>query len=73
MPLYEYECQHCHTRFEKLVANNRAQVACRECGSEKVQQLLSVFTVAVKRGRPVAEDGPCASCGAAQRGICSLR
>ena len=71
MPLYEYECRDCGTRFEQLVMNRAVEVACRSCGSGQVAQLLSTFAVA--RGgseRGSVESGPCGACGAPQRGSC---
>ncbi len=72
MPLFEYECVSCKTRFEKLVFNGKSEVTCRNCGSPDVTQLLSVFSVAGTSGREEVEPGPCASCGAAQRGMCGM-
>ncbi len=37
MPLYEYYCSDCKSRFELL---------CMKCHSEKVRRLLSVFAFA---------------------------
>ncbi len=71
MPLYEYECRSCKARFEQLVFNSANVVACRNCGSAEVIQLLSTFSVAgTERSAP--EPGPCGSCGAAQRGMCGM-
>ncbi len=72
MPLYEYECAECKAKFEKLVYNFQAEVACAECGSPKVTQLLSVFAVGASSSNSVPEPGPCGSCGAAQRGLCGM-
>ncbi len=72
MPLYEYECKSCKQSFEQLVFNSKTVVACRKCGSTDVAQLLSVFAVAGSATREEAE-GPCATCGAAQRGSCMLQ
>jgi putative FmdB family regulatory protein len=46
MPLYEYVCQSCETRFEKLVKRFGEQVACPSCASDAVDKQLSVFAVA---------------------------
>jgi putative FmdB family regulatory protein len=72
MPLFEYECVNCGTRFEQLVFNNEIKIACRNCGSPKVTQLLSVFSVAAAQEKCAAEPGSCASCGSAQRGMCGM-
>jgi putative FmdB family regulatory protein len=49
MPLYEYRCQCCGERFERLVrtvTGDRAiqpAVVCPRCRSEQVERLLSAF------------------------------
>jgi len=45
MPVYEYECQDCGTRFEKLVrlGDSSGEVVCPKCQSEAVERLISVF------------------------------
>jgi putative FmdB family regulatory protein len=44
MPLYEYYCSDCRTKFEMLVNYALADdVACMKCRSNKVRRLLSVF------------------------------
>jgi putative FmdB family regulatory protein len=42
MPIYEYLCEDCGTRFEKLVRNG-VSVACPSCGEGHLKQELSVF------------------------------
>ncbi len=73
MPLYEYECQECKSRFEKLIYCKEAAVTCAVCGSSNLNQLLSVFSVGAPQQQAAApEAGPCGSCGAAQRGMCGM-
>lgn len=44
MPLYEYYCSDCRSKFELLVSHKHADdVVCMKCRSEKVRRLLSVF------------------------------
>ncbi len=53
MPLYEYYCSECKSKFELLVNHKYAdEVVCARCHSEKVRRLLSVFAMA----RGDAED-----------------
>ncbi|HMI81867.1 MAG TPA: zinc ribbon domain-containing protein [Solirubrobacterales bacterium] len=40
MPIYEFECEGCGSRFEELVAADGA-VACPACGSERTRRLYS--------------------------------
>ena len=42
MPLYEYECQACHHRFERIQTFSDPIVKkCPKCGKRKVKKLLS--------------------------------
>ena len=73
MPLFEFKCQDCETTFEKIVPSSSTVVACKQCESLKVEKLLSVFAVGgTSRSTGSFEPGPCGSCGAAQRGMCSM-
>jgi putative FmdB family regulatory protein len=70
MPIFEYQCGDCGTKFEKIVASSSSPVTCKKCESKKVTQLLSVFAVSGSSAKPAAsEPGPCA-CGAPRRGMC---
>jgi putative FmdB family regulatory protein len=78
MPLYEYRCQNCETRFEVLLSMNQSdsQVTCPSCAEVGARRLISTFA-AVSRSeggtRLVASSqgngcgscagGHCASCG----------
>jgi putative FmdB family regulatory protein len=45
MPLYEYYCSDCRSKFELLVSHRHADdVVCMKCRSENVRRLLSVFS-----------------------------
>ena len=73
MPLYEYRCRDCGSRFERFV-NGKARVACPECESKRADRLLSVF--AVSRGSSSSSSEPtgaCGSCGDPRGpGACSI-
>ena len=43
MPIYEYVCDDCDTRFEKIVINKQQEIACPKCASKKATIQLSVF------------------------------
>ncbi|MBV9281811.1 MAG: zinc ribbon domain-containing protein [Chloroflexi bacterium] len=44
MPLYEYVCKDCNTRFDLLVRHDRADgVTCRSCDGGNVRRLVSGF------------------------------
>ena len=45
MPLFEYVCENCGCKFEKLImsASRERQLRCPECNSAAVKKALSVF------------------------------
>lgn len=45
MPIYEYHCEACGTRFDKLVRSLSSQfiVQCPECGSRDCKKAVSLF------------------------------
>jgi putative FmdB family regulatory protein len=47
MPIYEYQCEECHERFELLVRSSAQQATptCPKCGSGKVKRAMSLFGV----------------------------
>jgi putative FmdB family regulatory protein len=58
MPIYEFECEECGTRFDELVAAEGAPPPCPECASEQVRRLISSFapTPRQPRGAAVRSD-----------------
>jgi putative FmdB family regulatory protein len=46
MPIYEYICDDCSERFEKIVINRQQEVTCPKCSSRKATIQLSVFATA---------------------------
>lgn len=51
MPIFDYQCTACETRFEQLVRSD-TKVACPSCGAAKVTKLLSVPARAGGGGKP---------------------
>lgn len=44
MPIYEYDCDACHARFEEYLTVSTAPAPpCPECGSETVTRVFSAF------------------------------
>ncbi len=77
MPIREYQCTSCDTRFEQIELSSKPPKAvCPSCGGAKVEKLFSAFAVGSDAGgsarMAAAESGPCGSCGAAQRGACGM-
>ena len=44
MPIYEYNCDHCSYKFDRMVTNDKAKVNCPLCQG-KVKKLMSSFPV----------------------------
>jgi putative FmdB family regulatory protein len=45
MPFYEYQCEKCGKRFEKLISISQAdkKQTCPNCGGKNTKKILSVF------------------------------
>jgi putative FmdB family regulatory protein len=73
MPIYEYSCQDCGTRFEKLVrrSSDAAELECPSCGEKHLQQELSTFA-AHANGAPKAEMPSCPSGRCSNPGMCGM-
>jgi putative FmdB family regulatory protein len=74
MPLFEYRCRSCETRFEEFVLGEDAP-RCPSCDGGSLQKLLSVFAVGNGSGSPKAAEAPsaCGSCGDPRGpGACSI-
>jgi len=74
MPIYEYACQTCQQRFEKLLRSpsGTEKVQCPKCGSTATTRAISVFAVA-SAAATRDEDAPadfCQRCGG--EGPCAL-
>jgi len=45
MPLYDFKCEHCGHRFEKIVSMFKLKdVVCPECGEKGAKKLFSLFS-----------------------------
>lgn len=72
MPIYEYRCQDCGARFEKLMRRQveQADLACPECGGTRLTPELSVFAAHRGASKPASSSptcpagGPCPTPGA---------
>jgi putative FmdB family regulatory protein len=72
MPIYEYLCDDCGSKFEKLVRSSQAaeEIECSSCGEAHVTQQLSTFA-AHSHGAPSQEAMPsCPSGMCATPGMC---
>ncbi|TET51247.1 MAG: zinc ribbon domain-containing protein [Anaerolineales bacterium] len=64
MPLYEYECTGCETRFDALraMADADSPIACPGCGGEDIHRLISLFSAVGDEGVIVGAGPSCGSC-----------
>jgi putative FmdB family regulatory protein len=73
MPLYEYKCEECGTRFERLVSHAENQIVCVQCQSKRVKKQFSVFATSVSEGKSTdIPPSPCGSCESPGRGQCGI-
>lgn len=72
MPIFEYLCEDCGSKFEKLVRRPGAdEVLCPSCGQNHLEQQFSSFA-AHSNGRDTSEAGmpSCPSGMCATPGLC---
>lgn len=64
MPLYEYQCSDCKTRFDALRAMSEADaaIACPKCGSENTGRTISLFSAVGSEGVITGAGSSCGSC-----------
>jgi putative FmdB family regulatory protein len=73
MPIYEYKCQDCGNRFEKLVRRSADADAlvCPSCGEKHLTQELSTFAAHAGGSKP-AEMPVCPSGRCSNPGMCGM-
>lgn len=72
MPIFEYLCQDCGARFEKLVrrSEDSSTPACPTCGADGATQQLSTFAAHSHSAPSRAAAPPCASGMCPTPGMC---
>lgn len=72
MPVYEYVCVDCLTKFDALRSINQAdaEIACEHCNGTHTRRVLSVFAIKGGDGAMLSPsmDGGCACGGACSCG-----
>jgi putative FmdB family regulatory protein len=58
MPIFEYLCEDCGNKFEKLVRNGGNGVNCPSCGQEHLKQQFSTFAARATGASNVPTDMP---------------
>jgi putative FmdB family regulatory protein len=79
MPIFEYACDDCGTKFEKLVRRSTEAdaIQCPSCGRDHLTTQYSTFAARAGKGKSNPEPtGGCGSgmCGAdfCQNGMCGM-
>lgn len=64
MPLYEYRCADCQTRFEALraMADADAPIACPACRSQQTSRAISLFSAIGSEGIITGAASSCSGC-----------
>ena len=75
MPIYEYQCGECDSRFEALVMGSAPEPDSCECGSQSIERVYSTFSAS--SGNSPAEACPTPAeqrCGgpACMHGMCGM-
>ena len=58
MPIYEYLCEDCGTKFEKLVRRTGDEVLCPSCGQNHLKTELSTFSAHANGGTKRSSEFP---------------
>jgi putative FmdB family regulatory protein len=66
MPIYEYICEDCGTKFEKLVRRNQDAPACPKCGQAHLSTALSTFATHSNGKTSAASEFPACPGGMCQ-------
>jgi len=71
MPIFEYLCEDCGTKFEQLIRNG-ASAACPKCGpNAKLHTEMSTFSAKVSNGGSKSAEMPSCPSGMCQNpGMC---
>jgi putative FmdB family regulatory protein len=74
MPIYEYKCEDCGTKFEKLVrSSGGAELECPSCGQKHLEQQLSTFAAHSSTSSHSSEAPMCPSGGPCSNpGMCGM-
>jgi putative FmdB family regulatory protein len=74
MPIFEYLCDDCGNKFEKLVRNGENGVHCPSCGQDHLKQQFSTFAAhanGASHANGFSQDAPsCPSGMCGTPGLC---
>lgn len=69
MPIYEYTCEACGSKFAKLVrsASGSSEVVCPTCGDENCKRAVSTFSASTSASGSSSSYTSSSSCGGGGR------
>ena len=75
MPIYEYLCDDCGERYERIVMNGNTKITCPKCASAKHTIQLSVFAAPANSSKSSSSGGssPASSGGGCCGGACGCK
>ncbi len=59
MPIYEFKCNKCGTKFEELINSGykNGNIECPECGSKESERLFSCFSSSISGNSSSSQCG----------------
>jgi putative FmdB family regulatory protein len=73
MPIYEYLCQDCGSKFEKLVRrSDTTELECPSCGKKHLRQEYSTFAAQTNGSAKSAEMPSCPGGQCSNPGMCGM-
>ncbi|NLE75846.1 MAG: zinc ribbon domain-containing protein [Chloroflexi bacterium] len=76
MPIYEYQCTECRTRFQALRRMSQADepIECPACHGQQTERAVSLFVIFSRSAEgssvSVSSSGGCASCAGGSCATC---
>ncbi|HTS13767.1 MAG TPA: zinc ribbon domain-containing protein [Candidatus Limnocylindrales bacterium] len=70
MPIYEYVCNDCGERYERIVFNQKTAITCPKCSSRRQTLQLSVFAAPANGTKANGGSSPMSGGGCCGGGGC---
>jgi putative FmdB family regulatory protein len=70
MPIYEYLCDDCGERYERIVMNQKTSITCPKCASANHTIQLSVFAAPANGSKASGGSSPASGGGGCCGGAC---